>query len=185
LHAGKTPFGYIPLGDELGHTRDTHMTEEILGATFEHEALRDEAIRAIVKQLQQHQAIQKIIKPIVMIEDFKSAFSCVPEKTLSSSRGRGYHQHKACLEGESYGFADAQAGIHEALVSIPLLTRYCLEIWKHVIDVMLEKFPGVVPSNALRIIQLLKEDFNQVLRIAFTRNITNLDLWQNQRILIA
>jgi hypothetical protein len=78
------------------------------------------------------------------VEDFKSAFKCVPEKTASSYSGRGYHHYKACAEGSSYGLADAQAGVHDALVSIPLLTGYCPERWKHVIDVMLEKIPEVV-----------------------------------------
>jgi hypothetical protein len=40
-----------------------------------------------------------------------------------------------------------------------------------VIDIMLEKKPGVLRSNKLRIIQLLEADLNQVLRIAFARNI--------------
>jgi hypothetical protein len=48
-HAGKTPFGYTPLGEELGHTGDTQMAEDILEGTLEHEALRDDAIQAIVK----------------------------------------------------------------------------------------------------------------------------------------
>jgi hypothetical protein len=69
---------------------------------------------------------------------------------------------------------DAQAGVYADLMSIPLLTGYCPERWKHVIDVMLEKIPGVVRSNKLRIIQLLEADLNQVIRIAFTRNITRL-----------
>jgi hypothetical protein len=45
------------------------------------------------------------------------------------------------------------------------------ERWKHVIDVMLEKIQGVVGTDKLRIIQLLEADLNQVLRIAFARNI--------------
>jgi hypothetical protein len=126
------------------------------------------------KQLRQHPAIQQIIKPIITVEDFKSAFKYVPEKTASSYSGRGYHHYKACAEGSIDGLADAQAGVHAALVSAPLLTGYCPERWKHVIDVMLEKMPEVVRSNKLRIIQLLEADLNQVLRIALARNITRL-----------
>jgi hypothetical protein len=37
---------------------------------------------------------------------------------------------------------------------------------------MLEKVHGISRSNKLRIIQLLEADLNQVLRIAFARNIT-------------
>jgi hypothetical protein len=33
-HAGNTPFGYTPLGEELGHTGDTQMAEDILEGTL-------------------------------------------------------------------------------------------------------------------------------------------------------
>jgi hypothetical protein len=39
---------------------------------------------------------------------------------------------------------------------------------------MLEKVPGIPRSDKLRIIQLLEAGLNQVLRIAFARNITRL-----------
>jgi hypothetical protein len=42
------------------------------------------------------------------------------------------------------------------------------------VDVMLEKVPGISRSDKLQIIQLLEADLNQVLRIAFTRNITHM-----------
>jgi hypothetical protein len=108
------------------------------------------------------------------VEDFKSAFKCVPERTSSSYSGRGYHHYKACAEGSRDRLADAQAVVHADLMAIPLLTGYCPERWKHVIDVMLEKISGVVRSNKLRIIQLLEAYLNQVLRIVFARNITRL-----------
>jgi hypothetical protein len=84
-----------------------------------------------------------------MVEDFKSAFKCVPEKTALYYSGKGYHHYKACAQGSSDGFADAQAEVHAALMSIPLLIGYRPKRWKHVIDVMLEKIPGVVRSNIL------------------------------------
>jgi hypothetical protein len=114
----------------------------------------------------------KPMSPIMTVEDFKSAFKCVPQKTAWSYSGRGYHHYKACAEGSSDRLADAQSGVHADLVNIPLLTGYCSERCKHIIDVMLEKIPGVVRSNKLRIIQLLEADLNQVLKITFARNIT-------------
>jgi hypothetical protein len=150
------------------------MAGDILDGTLEHEALREDPIQAIVKQLTQHPAIQQMIEPIITVEDFKSAFKCVQEKTASSYSGRGYHHYKACVEGSSDGLADAQAKVYAALMSIPLLTGYCPERWKHTIDIMLEKVPGVVRSNKLRIIQLLEADLNQVLQIAFARKIIRL-----------
>jgi hypothetical protein len=77
-----------------------------------------------------------------MLEDCKSAFKCVSEKTSSFYSGRGYHHYKACTEGSSDGFADAQSSVHAALMSIPLLTGYCPERLKHVIDIMLKKILG-------------------------------------------
>jgi hypothetical protein len=50
-YAGNTPFGYTPLGEELGHIGDTRMEEEILAGTLEHKALGNEAIQSTVKQL--------------------------------------------------------------------------------------------------------------------------------------
>jgi hypothetical protein len=64
-HAGATPFGYTPLGKELGHTGDSHIADDIYNETIDHEALNDEAIDAIVTQLRKHPAIKQIISPIV------------------------------------------------------------------------------------------------------------------------
>jgi hypothetical protein len=64
-HAGKNPFGYTALGDELGHTGDTLMADAIYNGTLEHRYLTDHAIRAIVKQLRKHPLLTKIISPVV------------------------------------------------------------------------------------------------------------------------
>jgi hypothetical protein len=60
------------------------------------------------------------------------------------------------------------------MITIPLDACFLPERWKQAVDVMLEKVPGIPRSDKLRIIQLLEEDLNPVLRIAFTRNITRL-----------
>jgi hypothetical protein len=173
-HAGATPLGYTDLGRELGHTGDTPMAEAILDGTFEHESLTDEALAAILKQLRKHPNVQELIQPIVTKAEFKSAFKCVPEKTGSSFSVRGVHHYKACAEGSDDGLADIQLAIHAAMMTVPLATGFCPYRWKKAIDVMLEKIQGVVHSNKLRIIQLLEADLNQVLRIAFARNIAKL-----------
>jgi hypothetical protein len=173
-HAGATPLGYTALGRELGHRGDTPMAEAILDGTLEHESLTDEALAAILQQLRKHSNVQEIIQPIITEADFKSAFKCVPEKTASSLSGRGVHHYKACAEGSVDGLADIQSAIHAAMMTVPLATGFCPERWKKAIDVMLEKIPGGVRSNKFRIIQLLEADLNQVLRIAFARNITKL-----------
>jgi hypothetical protein len=65
------------------------------------------------------------------------------------------------------------------MMTVPLDAGFCPERWKQAVDVMLEKVPGIPRSYKLRIIQLLEADLNQVLRIAFARNITRLA--KNQR----
>jgi hypothetical protein len=86
-HSVATPFGYTPLGKELGHTGDSPMADDIYNGTLYHEALYDEAINTIVIQLIKHPAIQQILSPLVTEEDFKSAFKCVPKNTPSSYSG--------------------------------------------------------------------------------------------------
>jgi hypothetical protein len=60
------------------------------------------------------------------------------------------------------------------MMSVPLDAGFCPSRWNYAVDVMLEKIPGVSRSDKLRIIQLLEADLNQVLRIAFARNIGRL-----------
>jgi hypothetical protein len=119
-HAGATPFGYIELGKDLGHAGDSHMAQDIYDGTLAHDDLSDGAIHAIVAQLRKHPDIDKILKPGVSPEDFKSAFKCVPEKTSSSFSGRGVHHYKACVEGSDDGLANIQVEVHAAMMTVPL-----------------------------------------------------------------
>jgi hypothetical protein len=173
-HAGATPFGYTELGKYLGHKGDSQMAQDIYDGTLEHDALSDGAINSIIAQLRKHPAIDKILKPVVSPEDFKSAFQCVPYKTASSFSGRGVHHYKACAEGLEDGLADIQVEVHAEMMTVPLGAGFCPERWKQAVDVMLEQVPGIPQSDKLRTIQLLEADLNQVLRIAFARNITRL-----------
>jgi hypothetical protein len=150
------------------------MAHYIYDGTLDHYALSDGAIHAIVAQLRKHPAIDKILKPVITPEDFKSAFKCVPEKTASSFSGRGVHHYKAYVEGSDDGLADIQVEVHAAMMTVPLDAGFYPELWKQAVGVMLENVPGIPRSDKLRIIQLLEADLNQVLRIAFARNITRL-----------
>jgi hypothetical protein len=159
-HAGATPFGYTELGKDLGYTGDSQMAQYIYDGTLEHDALSDGAITAIVAQLRKYPAIEKILKPVVTPEDFKSAFKCMPEKTASSFSGRGVHHYKACTEASDDGLADIQVEVHAAMMTVPLDTGFCPERWKQAVGVMFEKGPGIPRSDKLIIIQLLEADLN-------------------------
>jgi hypothetical protein len=60
------------------------------------------------------------------------------------------------------------------MMKVSLDAGFCPERWKQTVDVMLEKVSGISRLDKLRIIQLLEEDHNQLLRIYFARNITRL-----------
>jgi hypothetical protein len=173
-HAGATPFGYTPLGKDLGHSGDSPMVDDIYNGTLNHEALDDEAINFIVNQLRKNPAIQKICWPIVTEEYFKSALKYVPESNASSYSGQGVHHYTSCSEESQDGTADLVAAVHAAMMTVPLTVGFCPERWTQAVDVMLDKIPIVPRSNKLRIIQLLEANLNQVIRIVFARNISRL-----------
>jgi hypothetical protein len=60
------------------------------------------------------------------------------------------------------------------MMNVPLGAGFCPEHWTPAVDVMLENIFDVACSNKLQIAQLLEADLNQVIRIAFARNITKL-----------
>jgi hypothetical protein len=136
-HAGATPFGYTEFGKDLGNTGDSQMAQDIYGGTLEHDALSDGEINAIVAQLRKHPAINKIFKPVVNPEDFKSALKFVPEKTASSFSGRGVHHYKACVEGSDDGLADIQVEVQAAMMTVPLDAGFFPGRWKQAVDVIL------------------------------------------------
>jgi hypothetical protein len=82
--------------------------------------------------------------------------------------------YKACAEGSDDEIADLLSTVHAAMMPVPLDAGFCPSRCKHAVDVMLEKILGVSRSDKLRIIQLLEADLNQLLRIAFTKNIGRL-----------
>jgi hypothetical protein len=125
------------------------MAQDIYEGELEHAALSDSAIHAIVEQLRKHPSIDKILKPVVTPEDFKSAFKCVPEKTASSFSGRGVHYCKACAEVSDDGLANMQVEIHAAMMMVTLDAGFCPEPWKQAVDVMLEKVLGISRSDKI------------------------------------
>jgi hypothetical protein len=64
--------------------------------------------------------------------------------------------------------------VHAAMMSILLAEGFFPELWRQVINIILDKIPGVPRINKLRIIQLLEANLNKVLRSAFARNIIKL-----------
>jgi hypothetical protein len=149
------------------------MADDIYNGTLEHRSLTDHAIQAIVKQLRKHPLLTKMISPVVTTEDFISCFGCVAEKTSSSPSDRHVGHYLACIDLKDE-LSVLLAAVHAAMMSIRLAEGFCPERWRQAIDIMLEKIPGVPRINKLRIIQLLEANLNQVLRSAFSQNISKL-----------
>jgi hypothetical protein len=66
--------------------------------------------------------------------------------------------YKACDEGSDDGIADLISTVHADMMSVPLDAGFFPSRWKHAVDVMLEKIPGVSRSEKLRLIELLEAD---------------------------
>jgi hypothetical protein len=127
-YAGNAPFGHTTLEDELGHTRDTQMDDDIYNCTLEHRSLTDHAIQVIVKQLRNHPLLTKMISPVVTTEDFISCFGCVAEKTSPPPSGRHVGHYLMCIDLKDV-LSVLLAAVHAAMMSIPLAEGLCPERW--------------------------------------------------------
>jgi hypothetical protein len=159
------------LGEELGHTGDTPMADDIYNGKLEHRSLIYHNIKAIVIQLGKHPLLTKMIYPVETTEDLISCFGCVAEKTSSSPSGRHVGHYLACIDLRDE-LSALLASVHAAMMSIPLAEGFCPERWRQAIFIMLEKITGVPRINKLRIIQLLEDELSHVLRSAFSKSIS-------------
>ena len=98
-------------------------------------------------------------------EDFQDAFAAVPEKTTSSPSGLHYTLWKSLAK------EDDLAEWLAIMMSLPFLYGFVNERWTKVVDIMLEKKPGVRKIHLLRIIRILEADFNTALKILFARKL--------------
>jgi hypothetical protein len=118
------------------------MAQDIFERKPEHADYSDISIYAFVEQLRKHPAIDNILKPVVMPEDFESAFKYVPEKTAWSFSGRGVHHYKACTEEYDDGLSDIKVELRAEMMMVPLDAGLCPERWKQAVYFMLEKYLG-------------------------------------------
>jgi hypothetical protein len=148
------------------------MADDIYNGTLEHRSLTDHDI-CNRETLRKHPLLTKMIYPVVTTEELISCFGCVAEKTSSPPSGRQVGHYLACIDLKDE-LSVLIATVHAVMMSVPLAEGFCPERWWQAIDIMLDKIPGVPIINKLRIIQILEEDLNQVLRSAFARNISKL-----------
>ena len=89
----------------------------------------------------------------IFIEDYKSGFHKVSEKTLSSPSGRPLGHYRAGLTSDSICF------VYSTLKTLPFEFGFiALVRWTNALPVMLEKAAGTPRLDKFRVIQLLEAD---------------------------
>jgi hypothetical protein len=107
----------------------------------------------------------KEIKPSISPEAFIATYKNSKENTSSSPSGQ-HIGHNKCIINES-----EIVHIHSTTISLPYQNGFSPTVWWKLVDIMLEKEPGVPCIHRLRIIALMESDFNNANRILFTRQL--------------
>ena len=112
----------------------------------------DEAIQAWLSAVQQTASKMTLprITGEISTEMFQSAFKSVKERTTSSPSGMHY------LLWKSLAHEDDLSEWLSTLMSLPLMYGFVNQRWTKMVDVMIEKKPGVTKIHLLRIIGILE-----------------------------
>ena len=95
------------------------------------------------------------------VDDFKSDFKTILEKTSSSPSGRHLGHYRAALS------SDHICKVYATLMTLPFKFDFTLQRWTNALQVMLEKVKGTPRLDKLRVVQLLEADLDMSLQIVF------------------
>jgi hypothetical protein len=164
--AEATPFGSGYLASEFNLDASSNATDLILEGDFHpnKDLIRLPETLDILNQLSSPLNLTpREISTSISPEEFVSAYKAIHESTSSSPSGRHVGHYKAT------SLDPLLSELHATMMSIPYMVGFSPKRWRKVIDIMLEKTPGVPRPHRLRIIALFESDYNQANRILFAR----------------
>jgi hypothetical protein len=88
----------------------------------------------------------------ITVEAFKSLYTALDERTLSSPLGRHLGHYKAATQSEKL------STLHSQLMLIPSITGISPTRWHQTVDIMLEKKPSDHRIHRIQIIALQESD---------------------------
>jgi len=170
--AEATPFGSGQLANLMGPFADSSPAVALLsGMLPPNVELPLKETQTILSNLSRPLSLapQTILSELSP-DQFRSTYKKVKENTSSSPSGRHAGHYKVVVEDSCL------CQLHASMMSIPYLTGFSPIRWRSVVDVMLEKTKGEPKIQHLRIIVLLKRDFNQV--IEFSLQDSSVCIWK-------
>eukprot|EP00957_Ditylum_brightwellii_P123640 9425938-Ditylum_brightwellii.AAC.1 len=83
----------------------------------------------------------------------------------SSPSGRHYGHYRAALVSESISL------VHAWMMSLPFLVGFTLSRWEEDINCMLERDPGDPKIDRLRIIVIVEDNMNAIMKVIWKRRL--------------
>ena len=184
-----SPFTVPRMSETLGYEGTNEYSKQIIQG----EDLQDDmnnmtrGVRNIIGMLNNGEQTPTF-KIDITLSKFLTGFRKWKEATSTSPSGRHLGQYKALIRAESPETTEEKSTIpkiknplgHRILTSIfhvtmaTVLSGETLDRWKNVYSAMIEKIPGRPLVSKLRVIHLYEADYNLLLKLMWSRQLT----WQ-------
>ena len=168
MHDSKSPITQTPLKELFGPFGTTNQIADLLEGQYPVDSLD---ITDLAKEwlnwmeMTEEEKATSDIPDKITPEQFSSAFKSVREKTMSSFSTLHYTLWKAVAEDKE------MSEYYAIMMSLPFQYGFAHPRWTTEIDLMLEKTDGEQKIHLMRIIGIVEADFNQALKIKFTRQL--------------
>jgi len=175
LHFGQahgTDFTTPQFTQNIDWTASTDSAELILRGEYTSTELTD-----LQSLLLQHCRSPQLdaISPIITEEDFSSKFKSWNERTSTSPSGIHLGHYKALVSRNDADHSTEEGAqveskrmelirAHTSMLNYAIRHTYSYSRWQNVVNVMIQKDPGVTKIHRLRVIHLYEADYNFLLQ---------------------